>query len=304
MSDLSKRILVALFGIPLVVLLVFFGGFLFLTLILILSNIALWEYLRLAEKKNIHLSTFLAILINSILLLIYFFSIKNIVITNFNPIFLFAIIIFFLPIFYIFIQVWNKNPNTTISVAYNLLGILWTVFSFASILSVRFLPDSLNLLNNLTEYSQPKLLFNFQYPLDDLWAAKFFLAILGTIWLCDTFAYFFGLAYGRHKLAPIISPKKTIEGAVAGYIGSLLSFFVLDFLFSLKLSIGYQILFASIVGIVGQIGDLAESKIKREFGVKDSSNILPGHGGILDRLDSIMFVFPTVFFVILLLAIL
>ncbi|MFN3306410.1 MAG: phosphatidate cytidylyltransferase, partial [Candidatus Kapaibacteriota bacterium] len=130
---------------------------------------------------------------------------------------------------------------------------------------------------------------------------RFFIVILGTIWLCDSFAYFLGIALGRHKLAPRTSPNKTWEGAIAGYIGAVLSFSILNWIFRLNLPFAYQLLFASIVGVVGQIGDLAESKIKREFNVKDSSAILPGHGGFLDRLDSIMFVFPAILLVVILL---
>ena len=116
------------------------------------------------------------------------------------------------------------------------------------------------------------------------------LALFAIIWVGDTAAYYGGTAFGRHLLAPKISPKKTVEGAVAGLIGSLVAGGVAAFFLGEP-----QLRMAGIsaaTAIVGQLGDLAESVLKRSAGVKDSSSILPGHGGILDRLDSLFFAAP------------
>lgn len=110
-------------------------------------------------------------------------------------------------------------------------------------------------------------------------------------WVCDIFAYFVGRLFGKHKLAPDLSPKKTIEGAVGGVLFTVAAFllygFIVESFFELKAD--YLILGALgfVLPIVAQIGDLWASLIKREHGVKDYSNILPGHGGIVDRFDSI-----------------
>lgn len=108
----------------------------------------------------------------------------------------------------------------------------------------------------------------------------------------DIFAYLIGCKFGKNKLCPLISPKKTWEGSIGGLvIGTLVSLLIYNFLvgsISIKIIIGVIIL-----SIAGQTGDLVMSSIKRENGVKDFSNIMPGHGGILDRLDSIIFVFIT-----------
>jgi phosphatidate cytidylyltransferase len=117
------------------------------------------------------------------------------------------------------------------------------------------------------------------------------LLLFAIIWVGDSAAYYGGRAFGRHPLAPRISPKKTIEGAIAGLAGSMLvgGFAGVLFLGEPWLSVT---LISGATAVLGQIGDLAESAMKRSAGVKDSSSILPGHGGILDRLDSLFFAAP------------
>jgi len=107
----------------------------------------------------------------------------------------------------------------------------------------------------------------------------------------DTAAYFIGKAIGRHKMAPAISPGKTWEGAVAGVLGAAVIgyLFTLDTPLRLPLDYAHAIILGVVISIFGQLGDLAESMLKRGTGVKDSGIIMPGHGGILDRLDSILF---------------
>jgi phosphatidate cytidylyltransferase len=115
-------------------------------------------------------------------------------------------------------------------------------------------------------------------------------------WVCDTAAMFAGKAFGGPKLWPAISPGKTWAGSVAGVIGALATVPLLNVLLLERLGVALPLwqglLFALVLGIVGQIGDLAESLYKREAGVKDSSALIPGHGGVLDRLDSLYFVIP------------
>lgn len=107
-------------------------------------------------------------------------------------------------------------------------------------------------------------------------------------WLSDTFAYFVGRKLGKTKLAPVISPKKTVEGAIGGLCGSVLGATAMSF-FIPALPLLDAVALAIIAGLAGQAGDLFESVLKRSAGVKDSGGILPGHGGILDRTDALMF---------------
>ena len=117
------------------------------------------------------------------------------------------------------------------------------------------------------------------------------LLLFGIIWIGDSAAYYIGRVFGTHRLAPKISPRKTIEGSIAGLVASMLAGAIggVSFLGEPWLSVT---LISGATAIVAQIGDLAESALKRSAGVKDSSSILPGHGGILDRLDSLFLAAP------------
>lgn len=123
------------------------------------------------------------------------------------------------------------------------------------------------------------------------------LFILILIWTTDSAAYIFGKQFGKKKLAKDISPNKTIEGSLSGVISCMVIALGIQYFFQIKDSYITTLSFAVIVSIFGQIGDLVESKIKRNYDVKDSGNILPGHGGILDRFDSLIFVMPIIFVV-------
>ena len=124
--------------------------------------------------------------------------------------------------------------------------------------------------------------------------AVVFLALF-IVWATDIGAYFVGKTVGRRKLLPDVSPNKTVEGSLGGIVSAVIVALVMYFLYTKELpQIGYAklIIFTIIFSIVGQIGDLVESSIKRHYGVKDSGKLLPGHGGVLDRFDNLIFVFP------------
>ncbi|MCR5591136.1 MAG: phosphatidate cytidylyltransferase [Lachnospiraceae bacterium] len=121
-------------------------------------------------------------------------------------------------------------------------------------------------------------------------------------WFCDVFAYFTGILLGRHKLAPVLSPKKSIEGAIGGVVFPAIAGAIYGGLVSSKLQLGFPpvagfAILCAIGAIVSQIGDLSASAIKRNFEIKDYGTLIPGHGGILDRFDSVIFTAPMIFFV-------
>ncbi|MBI2853493.1 MAG: phosphatidate cytidylyltransferase [Chloroflexi bacterium] len=133
------------------------------------------------------------------------------------------------------------------------------------------------------------------------WLARYLVALRGlqdglvwvilalfTTFATDTAAYLVGRAWGRHKMAPQVSPKKTWEGAAAGLAGALIASVVLSLLLDLPLLIWQALLLGLVIGVAAQLGDLVESMFKRGLGAKDSGRIMPGHGGILDRADSIL----------------
>ncbi len=130
---------------------------------------------------------------------------------------------------------------------------------------------------------------------DSVGVRMVFLAALLT-WATDTFAYLFGVALGRHKLMPQISPKKTVEGAVGGLLGAAFIGWVCARTFAPFLTPLSGVLVGLVVGLVAQLGDLVESLIKRDVGIKDSAELIPGHGGILDRFDSLLFTVPVLYY--------
>lgn len=115
----------------------------------------------------------------------------------------------------------------------------------------------------------------------------------------DSAAYYSGSAFGKHRLYPLVSPKKSIEGAIGGLLGSLGGTMLAKFTFFPQLTFTDAAVTAIVVGMVGQAGDLFESLLKRSSGVKDSGTIIPGHGGVLDRLDSILFAAPIAYYYVL-----
>lgn len=125
---------------------------------------------------------------------------------------------------------------------------------------------------------------------DEIWGGLFVIFLLTTVSVNDGFAYLFGRKFGKHSLSPHISPKKSWEGFFAGLVCSTAVWFVLMIFPGININIWQCVIFGLICGCAGVIGDLVESRIKRNSGVKDSGKIMPGHGGLLDRLDSIFLV--------------
>jgi len=125
------------------------------------------------------------------------------------------------------------------------------------------------------------------------------IAVFGAIWVGDTAAMVAGLRFGRHRFFPQISPKKTVEGAVAELLASTVFFGVAGLL--LNISFPHNLILGLLIGVFAQVGDLVESQIKRTAGVKDASHLIPGHGGVLDRIDSLLLVGVVVYYYVTLL---
>jgi phosphatidate cytidylyltransferase len=125
------------------------------------------------------------------------------------------------------------------------------------------------------------------------WKLVFFLLLV--VWLGDSGAYYFGKSFGKHKLSPRISPKKTVEGLIGGIVTSIVTAIVIHFTFFRSFPLQHAILAGVLLSFAGVVGDLAESMWKRSADVKDSGTLLPGHGGFLDRFDSILFTAPILY---------
>lgn len=128
------------------------------------------------------------------------------------------------------------------------------------------------------------------------------LVLIGAF-VTDTFALFGGKLFGRHKLCPKLSPKKTVEGSISGIIGCIVATLVFCVICNLGFGVypnyGYAVVIALGASVISQIGDLSASCIKRQFGIKDYGKIMPGHGGVMDRFDSLLFVAPLVYYMLL-----
>ena len=124
----------------------------------------------------------------------------------------------------------------------------------------------------------------------EVFGKNFLLYLIVLIWLSDTAAYFVGRFFGKHKMAPVLSPKKTYEGLAGGVVFTILFSYLLTQWIDIDLTVVQSLVMGCFVSLIAPLGDLFESALKRHFNVKDSGSFLPGHGGILDRFDSFLFV--------------
>lgn len=266
---LMKRVVTALVGALAAGYIINYGQWVYASTVAILALLAWREFCQMFSKKKIILWNGIGSLGILILLGCAWFGNSQEII----------MLVFAMTLFILVRTVVFPNSFNIVNASVTLLGILYIGLSFSYLLLLRF-TDASNVISSIFG--------NLTIGTAFLWVT-----FLGT-WANDTFAFFVGSHFGRHKLCPQVSPGKTIEGAIGGVIGSILivciagSFFNLSFLHSLIVGL--------FIGIVGPLGDLTESAIKRFTGVKDSGNLLPGHGGVLDRFDSIMFAVPTVYY--------
>lgn len=251
------------------------GGWIFAGIFLIITLFGLWEFYGLITSESCHPQKIYGIISGGVFYITFtifqftkvFYDIK------FWPLFLLLPFLLLIPIifFSFIVEIYRKKTNPLINISTTLIGILYIA-----------LP--LSLLNffsgntNFTFHGLPEILVGY-----------FVLT-----WFYDTAAYLFGKQFGKHKFFERISPKKTWEGTIAGGLITLITAFGLSYLF-LDIQLSDWMVVAAIVLLFGTHGDLAESLIKRSLNVKDSGSILPGHGGILDRFDTILISAPFVF---------
>jgi phosphatidate cytidylyltransferase len=264
MNELSKRILVALVGIPTILILIFLGGWYFFLLIFIISLVSQLEFYEMQKKKNYQPQRVNGVVAGLLLLL-------GIQTGEWQGIGIGLVLILMLILAF---EMFRHHENVSINIGITLVGIL-------------YIPLFLGTLIFTKSYVDEKFI-SVEYA-----GFKYIMMILITIWICDTFAYTFGILFGKHKLYKRVSPNKTIEGAAAGLLGAVLTVMIVKVFNILPIDWISAIILGTTVGVFGQMGDLVESWFKRDAGVKDSSAILPGHGGMLDRFDSLLFLSPS-----------
>ncbi|MGE4384294.1 MAG: phosphatidate cytidylyltransferase [Endomicrobiaceae bacterium] len=257
---LLPRILTALVGIPIVMLCIYAGGLSFFFMFFAVIIFSVMEYYSICKKYNP-----MNILGTLTAALFYVSLYLNLYVQE--------VIIFSTFLIFFASMLKNRIKNVSSEIAVTCFGAFFLTWSLYHMVLIRDIPN---------------------------YGMKYIIFLFVTVWILDTGAYIIGKKFGKHKLARFISPKKTVEGAIAGIITSIITAIVCRQIFMQNIiSINEAVIFALIISVAGQFSDLAESLFKRDCDIKDSGNILPGHGGMLDRFDSYIFCAPIFYYLII-----
>lgn len=287
LNNLTKRIAVAVIGIPIIVTIVYFGEWLLWGFVQIVAIGALWEYYAIVAKLPSSPNRVVGYLGSIVIQTAFFYADRIDGLANTPALFIGCALFLAFSLIVFAAELWREKPRPIINTAVTLAGILYVTLPLGCLLGLRHIFEA--------SWIRLPQTFDGSVIMTDAWGAALVFSVFAGIWLSDSAAYFAGLAFGKRKLFPRVSPKKSWEGAIAGFIASTGGFAALTHYFVPVLPIGHALAIGICIGITAQLGDLAESLLKRDAGVKDSSNILPGHGGALDRFDSLLFVAPVVY---------
>ena len=261
---LSLRIISALIGIPIVLASVYFGGYWYAVFLMLLVNLGLFEYNTMIKSNNFDAPVLISHFSASFLVAVIFFEQMALI----YPLLMLTLLILFAT------TLFSMEKMSVIDSALSLWGIIYLGGFAGYLMLLRMLPDGIF-------YT--------------------FILLIG-VWVHDTAAYFIGVKWGIRRFAAQISPKKSVEGSMAGIGSVVILFFSVTILFPgfLPVSTLQAVILALGITVFAQLGDLLESAMKRQMEVKDSSAIIPGHGGILDRFDSLLLAAPFVYYFFLL----
>ncbi|MBN1481401.1 phosphatidate cytidylyltransferase [candidate division KSB1 bacterium] len=263
-KSFAIRTAVALALGPLVLFLTWKGGYFLFALVLIVSTVSYWEFVHLAYKKNAFPQLFAGEIMITGAVLALFCSKAALI-----PVVLGGTILT------LFVELYRKKGSPLLNSSATLFGAFYFSLLFGSLLLIRELP----------------LIYDFEYAE----AGEWLVMLIVVTWVCDTAAYVLGSYFGRHKLIPRISPNKSLEGTIAGFLCAILAAYAFHMLFIDHLSSLDCMAIGAIIGSFGQYGDLFESMLKRDANVKDTSHLIPGHGGMMDRFDSLMISGPMMY---------
>ncbi len=262
-SNTATRVIVSIVAIPLIVLASYFGSYYFFFFSLAIGLISYYEFSGMVKKNIANVNLWFGLLAVCVIITNQFYHAVDLI-----PL-LFVVILLLL-----MIELFRNKGSVVKNLGATVLGIIYIgLFSSALIAIREFYPN----VNEL-------------YPRGGF----VIISMLAAIWVCDSAAFFGGTALGKHKLFPRISPNKSWEGALLGFLFAILTMLLAKLIVLDFLSWTNVIVLGIIIGIIGQLGDLVESSIKRDAGIKDSSSIIPGHGGIFDRFDSLLFSAPAI----------
>jgi phosphatidate cytidylyltransferase len=307
-SNLVSRVAVAIVAIPALLFVSYEGGMLFFLFVGAVSLLSMKEFYDLAELKGAspqRTSGYVAALFINIaffhdqlqLFVVPLFIDRGIDMTLLTKLQMFVTVLFLFLILTLLIELFRNKGSLFVNAGYTILGVLYVGLFLGALIGIR------ELFGNEFPYWLVRKHIDggggfsdaSTHALTYTWGGLTVISIFASIWICDTAAYFGGLATGKHKLFERVSPHKTWEGAVWGFVGAVLTMVAAQKLYLPYLKFHQAIVMGLIVGVCGQLGDLIESLFKRDAGVKDSSNIIPGHGGVLDRFDSLIFVSPILY---------
>lgn len=273
-DSLASRLAVSVLGIPAIVLLVYLGRVYFAIFVTAASLLALREFYILSRSKAI--SPQLAVGSLACLLVSWFYY-QGLESTIFSLSWQQVIVI--LVIISVILELFRNKEKGTENIAVTLAGILYIPFLLGGLIGLRQVD-----------------------PVDYGFGMRLTMILFVSVWVCDSAAYAFGKKWGRRKIMERVSPQKTVVGSLAGFVSAVAFYFLVWALGLLEstrsgvvLSILDVLILGIIVGVFGQLGDFVESFLKRNVGVKDSGSFLPGHGGVLDRFDSLILASPLAF---------
>jgi phosphatidate cytidylyltransferase len=303
-ESLPTRVLVALVAIPIILWFTMLGGYFFFFLIAFISSLVLYEFYGLAEAKGAApLKTwglFAGVLVNGVFMYerfqvdIYKFYLDyfNIHLSMVSQYQLLTVLLLKFLVLTMLIELFRTKGSPIINIATTILGVLVVSLCLGMLIALRELfPYGFPIHKFfVTSFADDQQLAHINH-----WGGYTVIAVLASIWMCDTAAYFGGLTWGKHRLFERVSPKKSWEGAIFGFIFSVGTMVAAKMLVLDYLTYQHAIVLGVLIGVFGQLGDLIESRFKRDAGVKDSSALIPGHGGVYDRFDSLVYVSPIVY---------
>lgn len=272
MNNTVVRIIVGVLGIPIIIALALLGNHVFLVFCVVISFFCMNEFYNMFEKPkdepsfltkwfgglSFHKSVFL--LISTLVVICFYFQLFN-----------YVFILYFLMFIYLIVdEVFKKEKH------FEAIG-TW-------LLSIIYISTPFGLLSLMDSTKFIKI-FGENYAV----------ICMVLVWVTDSFAFFGGKLLGKHKIAERISPKKTWEGSIIGFLFTMIASLVIKFFIFKEFDLVHAVSIGLIVGFTAQIGDLFESHLKRTVQLKDSSQLIPGHGGFLDRFDSLLFAAPALY---------
>lgn len=293
----TTRILTALVAIPVVLSAIWYGGIPFALLVAVIATGALMEFYWITEASGARPMKGIGLVIGTLLLASFVDGVgeqvvpelrtaSDVALVYANPqLLLVTGLILTGTMVVLVLGMYRDNAHPVRDDIATIAGYIYVSLSMGTLLGLRSSFENDVMMIDYLNRVAPSL--------DHATLGAYtVMAMMASIWTCDSAAYFAGRAFGRHPLFSRISPRKTWEGGIAGGIGAVGAMIAAKIWLLPYLTVVDAVLLGLCAGVAGQLGDLAESHLKRDAGVKDSSQIIPGHGGLLDRFDSLLFVAP------------